>query len=112
MSNASGHGVELGVRGVAVCARFAKLTCSGPALVGAWQMFRALPPRARTRSVYLEMMVCTRPPTSLATVPCFPRRQSCDGCMLLSCVPISLSLSFCDVIVHNGGFYVWWNRAP
>ena len=83
MSNASGHGVELGVRGVAVCARFAKLTCSGPALEGAWQMFRALPPRARTRSVYLEMMVCTRPPTSLATVPCFPRRQSCDGCMLL-----------------------------
>lgn len=57
ISEATGQGLQLGAAAVKVCARYARHTCCTPALVSAWQMFRAVPPRARSALVYSEMMV-------------------------------------------------------
>ena len=57
ISEATGQGLQLGAAAVNICARYARHTCCTPALVSAWQMFRAVPPRARSALLYSEMMV-------------------------------------------------------
>ena len=54
-----GGGVDLRQepRAVAICARFARHTRHGQAVLGAWHMFRTLEPRLRTHLVYEEIMV-------------------------------------------------------
>jgi len=57
MGEAATQGLDLGAPAVIISARFARHTCCTAALVAAWQMFRAVPPRARSALVYAEMMV-------------------------------------------------------
>lgn len=57
MGEATTQGLDLGAPAVIISARFAHHTRCTAALVAAWQMFRAVPPRARSALVYAELMV-------------------------------------------------------
>ncbi len=77
MAQAEKDGTHLGSRAVAICSRFARHTAYSPALVSTWQMFRGVPPRSRSATLYTEMMV------RLPSFPSHPPRNTLSPLVLV-----------------------------
>jgi len=79
MAQTEKDGIHLGSRAVAICSRFARHTAYSPALVSTWQMFRGVPPRSRSATLYAEMMV------RVSSSPSLPRCNPFVSTRALSC---------------------------